>query len=101
MFLNVASYLLVYCVLNYQPSLVAGELGRLLAFLIFASLLTFVVVHSAEIRRVALAFLESLRLPLLSLLVDPWSVEYPPAIAVPSEPNLSALFQRPPPVVSF
>ena len=43
-FLNVGFYLLVYCSLNYHPTFVVGGFGRLLAFLVFASLLLFVVV---------------------------------------------------------
>jgi hypothetical protein len=100
--LNVAFYLLVYCSLNFHPSLVVGGFGKLLAFLMFAGLLMFVVVHSAEIRRVAIAFFEALRLPLYSLLIDSDPLEGPStASAVPKKPTLSSLFQRPPPISSL
>jgi hypothetical protein len=101
-FLNVGFYLLVYCSLNYHPTFVVGGFGRLLAFLVFASLLLFVVVHSAAIRRVAVAFFEALRLPLFCLLVDPGCIERPlTATAVPKKATLSPLFQRSPPISWF
>ena len=101
-FLNVASYLLVCGLVNDHSSFVVRGFGKLLVFLVFASLLMFVVVHSAEIRRVAVAFFEALRLPLFSLVVDSGSVERPPTdMAVPNKPFLPSLFQRPPPIFSF
>ena len=100
-FLNAASCLLVYC-LSYPPAFLVGEFSKLLAFLVFAGLLMFVVVNSAEIRRVAVAFFEALRLPLFSLVVDRGSIQRSPiAPAIPKKPSLSPLFQRPPPVFSF
>ncbi len=99
--LNVAFYLVVYC-LNYPPSFLAGDLSKLLTLLVFASLLMFVVVNSAEMRRVAVAFFEALRLPLVSLIADRGSVARSQmALAVPKKPSLSPLFQRPPPAFSF
>ena len=75
--------------------------GKLIAFLVFASLLTFVVVHSAEIRRVAIAFFEAVRLPLFALMVDPKSMEQPPILVVVSKSVLVLLFQCPPPFSSL
>jgi hypothetical protein len=100
-FLNVASYLLVYCLFNYQPSLMVGGLGKLLTLLVFASLLTFVVLHSDKIRRMAAAFFEALSLPLFTLPVDPRSIERPLTLAVASRPVLALLFQRPPPISPY
>ena len=97
-FLNVASYLLVYCLFNYQPLLMVGGLGKLLTLLVFASLLTIVVLHSAEIRRMAAAFFEALRVSLFTLPVDPISIERPLTLAVAGRPVLALLFQRPPPI---
>ena len=99
--LNIASYLLVYCALNYHPVLMVGGIGKLLTYLILASLLMFVVVHSAEIRWVAVVFFEALRLSLLALPIDPTFVERPLSPAVASRPVLALLFQRPPPISSI
>jgi hypothetical protein len=87
---------------KYHPSLVVRGFGKLLVVLTFASLLVFVVVHSAEVHRVAVAFCEALRVPLFSLAVDPRSVERTLMdAAVPKKPDLSPLFQRPPPASSL
>jgi len=100
-FLNGASYLLVYC-LSYPPPFLVGEFSKLLTFLVFAGLLMFVVVNSAEIRRVTVALFEALRFPLFSLVVDLGSIERSPtSIVAPKKPCLSPLFQRPPPIFSF
>jgi hypothetical protein len=98
-FLNVSYYALLVCVLHIRPSLVAGGFGKLLAFLVFFGLLLFVAVHSGEIRRVAVVFFKPLKLPLFSLAVDPSSIaRLLTAVALPSKPSLSPLFQRPPPI---
>ncbi len=99
--LNVAFYLLAYC-LTYPPSFLAGDLSKLLTFLVFAGLLMFVVGNSAEIRRVAVALFEALRLPLFSLVAERRSVTRSQlTFAIPKKPSLSPLFQRPPPALCF
>jgi len=101
-FLSIAWCLFVCCLVKYHPSLLARGFSKLLIFLVFGSLLMFVVVHSAEIRRVAVVLLEPLRLPLFSLVVDPGWIERPPTpIPAPEKATLPPLFQRPPPVSSL
>lgn len=100
MFLT-ASCLLFYCSINYRPAWLVSGFGKLIVFLLFASLLAFVVVHSSEIRRLAIAFFETLKLPSFALLVDPEPVEQPPILVVANTPLLAFLFQRPPPSFSL
>jgi hypothetical protein len=99
---NLGWHLLAYSPLYTCPSLFVGGFGKVVAFLVFLSLLTFVVLHSAEIRRVAIAVFEALRLPLLALVVKSSPLERRQTFtALPGMPSLSSLFQRPPPIFSI
>lgn len=102
-FLNVAYCQLVCCLVNYHPALLVRGFGKLLVVLVFASLLMFVVVHSGEVHRVAVALCEALRIPLFSLAVDPGAMDRSLTdTAFPKKPDhLSPLFQRPPPISSL
>ncbi len=98
---NVAYCLLIFCVADFR-SLVIGGLFKLVASLVLACLLAFVVIHSANIWRLLIACLHSLPVCFLPLAVDRrWAEQSQTTIAVPNEPSLSPLFQRPPPIHSL
>jgi len=100
-FLNVAYFLLIFCLADFRP-LVVGGLFKLVASLVLACLLAFVVVHSANIRRLLIACLRALPVCFFPLAVDRrWAEQSRTTIAVPNGPSLSPLFQRPPPVFSL
>jgi len=101
MFFNAAYYLLVLFVLDPRPLLIVG-LFKLIAFLVLAYLLAFVVVHSANICRLVLACLHALPVSFFPLAVDRrWAERSQTTTAVPNEPSISPLFQRPPPTFSL
>jgi hypothetical protein len=101
-FLNAALYLLVCCLANYHPSLLVGGCVKLVASLLFACLVSFVVVHSPNICRLVAACFRVLPLLLISSFVDRrWIALSQTNITTPNEPGLSPLFQRPPPLFSF
>jgi hypothetical protein len=96
--LNVVYCLLIFCVADFRP-LVVGGCVKLIAALVFACLLAFVVVHSPNMCKLVAACLQALPIVLFPSFVDLRWVAHPHAdIAVPNGPNLSPLFQRPPPV---
>jgi hypothetical protein len=99
-FLYVAYCLLIFCVADLRPLLIGGFF-KLMAFLVLACLLTFIVVHSANIWSLLIASLHA-----LPVCVFPWAIDSrwersQTTIAVPNEPSLSVLFQRPPPILSL
>jgi hypothetical protein len=98
LFLNIFFSLLIFCVVELCP-LIVGGFFKLIAFLAFASLLVFVVVHSANLRAVLATCLRrlsnSFRAPDVGLR---WMRQFASGLILPSEPNLAVLFQRPPPV---
>ncbi len=99
--LNVAYCLLVCYVADFRP-LVIGGLFKLVASLVLACLLAFVVVHSANICRLLIACLHALPVCFFPLAVDRrWAERSQTTIAVPNGPRLSPLFQRPPPILSL
>lgn len=101
MFFNAAYYLLALFVLDPRPLLIVG-LFKLIAFLVLACLLAFVVVHSANICKLLMACLHALPVCFFPLAVDRrWAERSQAAFAVPNEPSLSPLFQRPPPIPSL
>jgi len=101
MFFSAAYYLLALFVLDPRPLLIVG-LFKLIAFLVLACLLAFVVVHSANIRRLVIAWLHALPVCFFPLAVDRRRAERSQtSIAAPNEPSLSPLFQRPPPIFSL
>jgi len=76
-------------------------LNQLIFLFLFVGLLAFVVPHSSQIRRVAIAFFRAFRLSLFSLLVHSRRAEWPlPSATIPQQPSLAQLFQRPPPIFS-
>jgi hypothetical protein len=100
-FVNVACFLLFCFMAEFGP-LVVGGFFKLVASLAFACLLAFVVVQSANICRLLIACLHARPVSLVPLAVDQRSVgRSQTTVAVPDEPSLSPLFQRPPPVFSF
>jgi hypothetical protein len=100
-FLSVAYYLLVSCMLNVRP-LVMGGLFKLVASTVLACLLAFVVIHSPDICKLVADFLPSVAIPLFSLVVDRrWVDRSQTKNVVPNEPSLSLFFQRPPPSFSL
>ena len=99
-FLNVAYCLLIFCVADFRPLLIGGFF-KLVTSLVLACLLTFIVVHSANIWNLLIASLHA-----LPVCFTPWAIDRrwqraPTTIAVPNEPSLSAVFQRPPPILSL
>jgi hypothetical protein len=100
-FLNVAYHLLVSCVLNFRP-LVMGGFFKLVASIVLACLLAFVVIHSPDICKLVADCLPPVAIPLFSLVVDRrWADRSQTNIVVPNEPSLSLFFQRPPPILSL
>ena len=99
-FLNVAYCLLIFCVADFRPLLIGGFF-KLVTSLVLACLLTFIVVHSANIWSLLVASLHALPICFTPWIINSRWQRAPTTIAVPSEPSLSALFQRPPPVLSF
>jgi hypothetical protein len=99
-FLDVAYCLFIFLVADCRPVLVGGFLKVVVA-LAFACLLTFVVVHSANVCRLVISRLYAFPVSLFPLAVAlRWSEASQPTIAVPKEPSLRALFQRPPPFLT-
>jgi hypothetical protein len=100
-FVNVAYFLLFCFVAEFRP-LVIGGFFKLVASLALACLLAFVVVQSANICRLLIACLHARPVCLLPLAIDRrWAQRSQTTIAVPDEPSLSPLFQRPPPIFSL
>jgi hypothetical protein len=100
-FLNVVYCLLISCVADFRP-LVIGGLCKLIASLLLACLLAFVVVHSAHICRLVTACFEVFPFKRFPLAVDRrWVGRSRATTVMPNEPSLSPLFQRPPPICSL
>ncbi len=101
LFLNVAFCLFISCVAEFRP-LVIGGFFKLVASLVFACLLAFVVIHSPHICKLVADCLRPLAIPLFSFAVDRrWTDRSQTNFVVPNEPSLAALFQRPPPIFSL
>lgn len=98
---NAVHCFIVICVLDARPILIVGLL-KLVSALQLACLLAFVVVHSSNICRLITASLGALPVSYFPLVMDRRIVKKSQTkIAVPSEPSLSTLFQRLPPVLSL
>lgn len=101
MFFTVACLVIVRYVADLRLLLI-GNFFKLVVSLLFAYLLAFVAVHSANICRLLVALLSGLTTDFF-----PWSVarrwtqRLQTTIAVSNEPSLSPLFQRPPPILSL
>jgi hypothetical protein len=101
LFSNVAYSLLIFCVAEFRP-LIIGGFFKLVASLALACLLAFVVVHSANICRLLIACLHALPVCFFPLAFHRrWVERSRTTIVVPSEPSLSPLFERPPPILSL
>ena len=100
-FLNVAYFLLVFCVADLRP-LVIGGFFKLIASLLLACLLAFVVVHSPSLSKILAACLRVLPITLFGLVADRrWVRRLRRTLVFQDEPSLSPLFQRPPPIFSL
>jgi len=98
---NAVYSLLVFCVLDVRPLLLVGFF-KLVAALVLACMLAFVVVHSSNICRLITACLGVLPVSYFPLAVDRRGVEQSQTtVAIPNEPSLSPLFQRPPPILAL
>jgi len=97
MFLNASCCVLLGLMPDFGPLVVIGFF-KLVASLALACLLAFVVVHSANIRRLLIACLRA-----LTFYFFPLALESSMGIATTdshrrfNEPSLRPLFQRPPP----
>jgi hypothetical protein len=99
--LNVAYYLFVCYLVGSRPLLLGGFF-RLVASLVLTCLIAFVVAHSSNIWRLLKASVCALPSCFFPWAVDRrWAEQSGSAIALPNEPNLSPLFQRPPPILSL
>jgi hypothetical protein len=95
---NIACCVLVFCLLEFRPLLIGGCL-KLIASLAFACLLAFVVVHSPDIYKLVTACLQALPSVRCPLFVDRrWAARFRTSLTSPTEPSLTPLFQRPPPI---
>jgi hypothetical protein len=95
-FLNIAYCLFIFLVTESRPVLAGGFL-KLIACVAMACLLAFVVVHSANIYKIAIARLHALPRSLFPMVVARRWSDGLQKIVVTGEPSLSPLFQRPPP----
>jgi hypothetical protein len=101
MFFNAAYCFLPLFALDLRPLLIVG-IFKLIAFLVLACLLPFVVVHSANIYRLVVACLRAFPMSFFPLRVDRRRADLSQTtVAVLNEPSLSPLFQRPPPILSL
>ena len=99
-FLYVAYYLVLCFVADFRP-LVIGGFFKLVASLALACLLAFVVVQSANVRRLLVACLDALPVYFFPLAVERrWAERAETTFKFPNEPTLSPFFQRPPPILS-
>ncbi len=97
--LLVSLYLLAVRLPYFRP-VIAG-LGKTIWFVLFACLLMFLVVRSADICRSLTACLQALQLSLFPHIPDLEPIRQSSIpLLLPKEPSLSPLFQRPPPIFS-
>jgi hypothetical protein len=100
-FLSVACGVVICCVADLRLFLI-GSLFKVVAFLLLAYLLAFVVLDSANIWRLLIVSLSALATDFFPWFVARrWTARSQTTIAVPNEPSLSPLFQRPPPLFSL
>jgi hypothetical protein len=98
--LFVSLYLLAVS-LRHCLSFVFAGLGKTICFVLFACLLMFLVVRSADICSSLTACLQALQLALFPLIRDLKPTRRSSiSLVVPREPSLSPFFQRPPPIFS-
>jgi hypothetical protein len=95
------SFYLLAVSLRHCLSFVFAGLGKTICFVLFACLLMFLVVRSADICRSLTACLQALQLALFPLIPDLKRTRRSSiSLVVPKEPSLSPFFQRPPPIFS-
>jgi hypothetical protein len=104
-FRNISICLFVVWLSHNGPPLLISLIdgcGKLIGLLVLASLLMFVVSHSADICKAAMAFAQSLPTSLF-LLVPGYAPgkQLPADVVLPIAPSLSPRFQRPPPCPSL
>lgn len=100
-FLTVAYCLLILGVAEFRP-VVIGGFFKLIASIVLAYLLAFVLVYRTNTFKILAAGLKVSRIPGFSLVIDRrWAGQSQATIAVPDPPSLSPLFQRPPPIFSL
>lgn len=100
-FLTVAYCLLTLALAEYRLILIGGFF-KLIASIVLAYLLAFVLVHCTNIFTMLATGLNLSRNPGFSLVVNRrWTGRSQTTIAVPDPPSLSPLFQRPPPLFSL
>jgi hypothetical protein len=94
---------LVVFVVRNRPGVLLSGLGKLIVVLVLACLLAFVVLHSAEIRRIVIACLRSIPSRLFSDagLDTSFARFVTKRISVSRAPYRVSRFQRPPPVSSL
>jgi hypothetical protein len=99
--LNFAYCLLVFCVADFRPLVIAGFF-KLVVSLVLACLLAFVIVHSPNIGKLLASCLRALPVRFFPSVVDrQWEERSQTNILVSNEPSLAPLFQRPPPLFSL
>lgn len=100
-FLTVAYCLLILGAAEFRP-VVIGGFFKLIASIVLAYLLAFVLVHRTNIFKILAAGLKVSRMSGFSLVVNRrLAGRSKTTIAVPDPPSLSPLFQRPPPIFSL
>lgn len=97
---TLAFSLLVVCLTNQFGALAMDELGKLIAFLILAGLILFVINRSSALRRIIASGLIGFASILRALVT--WHTFIRRTSTVSSVPNVSLpfRFQRPPPIFS-
>jgi hypothetical protein len=100
-FLTAAYCLLIVGMAEFRPLLIGG-LFKLIASIVLAYLLAFVLVHRTNILRILAAGLKLSRSSGFLLVVNlQWAERSHTRFPVPDPPSLSPLFQRPPPTFSL
>jgi hypothetical protein len=100
-FLAVAYCLLILGVAELRPILIGGFF-KLIASIVLAYLLAFVVTHRTNIFKMLAARLKLSPMSGFSLVANRhWAGRSQKTITVPDPPSLSPLFQRPPPIFSL
>ena len=96
--LTAAYCLLILGVAEFRP-IVIGGFFKLIASIVLTYLLAFVLVHRTNMFKILAASLKLSPIYGFSLVATRhWAWRPQKAIAVPDPPNLSSLFQRPPPI---
>jgi hypothetical protein len=100
-FLTVAYCLLILGLAEFRPVLIGGFF-KLVASIVLAYLLAFVLVYRTNVFKILAAGLKVSRISGFSLVLDRrWAGRSQTTITVPDPPRLSPLFQRPPPIFSL